>query len=1408
MSADDLLRQSGPINTAEQPLVSLALSGTIVEAWVTEAHIHEQLSQVSTAVIDFACDTPSLDLNGLLGTEGRLTLHGTDGNPGRHFHGLIEHISQTGQDRSHSYYQIQLITRLGLLNYRHNLRIFQQQSVIEIIQTILQEHQIEGDTLSLNLLNSYSPIDYCVQYRETDLAFIQRLMSQNGLYSHVEHNSDHHILHINDNLDAHTRVPASTIPWAKPTGLVHDQALIHTLSSQHAIHTQSSSLSDYNFHKPALSLQHTHSSTQQSHTSGLEHYDYPGHQQEPSGLQQQAQIHQQSHDANQQQLIGTGSARQLQPGYRFDLDNHPDHQANQGYLITSVQQIVRQPQVLNEQSSNEESYSYQGSFTAIPEQIQYQSPVKPKPSVNGVQTAIVTGPEGEEIYTDEYGRVKVQFHWDREGQYNEQSSCWIRVGQSWAGNGYGQVAIPRIGQEVIVDFINGDPDKPIITGSVYHGINRPPYALPENKTRTVFKSKTHQGQGSNEIRFEDAAGQEEVYVHAQKDYNSVTENDKSAQVGNDKSASVGHDETLTVGNDRTRSVGNDETVSVGNDQRLTINNDQFVTIGRNQQVTIEKDKIESVNNHRKESTYANHWRETGGDYGHKVLGSVTREVVDRIVIEADDFTDMAAEELILKGPGGQLKISSSGVELKAKSIKVKSPAISFSRGNASPLTKFTDEKNTGENIQTASESNFADALNSNEQFAGVVNPMESPESAEDVEELPEEILTSKHAWEQYNGLAQKLNAYDFISWSGNIFGYDIPIEAFEKLHDDLKAESVKALEIKVVSGSYAAYDNQEQKILVGKNLIKPVMEDDENAKFKLYHILIEEYGHHIDNLLRNEYSSIGGDAKKDEGAMFAFLMADMAFDRKSDLPFADYEGEYGSGSIALDFSVPYQVFSASEKGSYVELDGKTDDGRYEFFSAGRGDPAHGKYGHQSIEDALKTIGITDEIELLEIYYGNWLRDYSQVVDPKLLELDISVDQSGSKKLKRNTLTRLVEVLAKVEFQKLFNKPDTSAYRLTDSKLGLYLPAEHLDNPRGLEGTTSDPGFRDAYRPVEGAIDSEHWYKNYFEDSIQYIEQELANAVSQGPNANGRRHFGQALHVLEDLYAHSNYIELLLKKIYRERIENHEPVVWSPTRTWTKKVKLPNGEIVEPLVTGTFGAVDTMVSFLSILQKHLAKVKEFKPGERAAGTQIMLILMEEYDLNTAKTIDAALVDLENCKKNIFVCRALEELTNYLFASVMQWIKSLLAYIANEVLMEIPHHQPVMATDPTHTQLAKDHDEHPLHVLAVNCAKSMVAHMGTSMQDAWCGHISTIELQKRARDLFIHPEKLGNNVPEPINYMLHDAGTWADRNIDKVRAANKYTGHIHHAQEELEKIANDSFVIESVKFLKSVKDYLSK
>ena len=346
--------------------------------------------------------------------------------------------------------------------------------------------------------------------------------------------------------DSHTRVPAATIPWAKPTGLAHDQALIHTLSSQHTLQTHRSSLRDYNFHKPALSLQHTISSTQQSYASELEHYDYPGHHAEPAGLQQQARIRQNAHDASQQQLIGTGSARQLQPGYRFNLDNHPDSSANQGYFITSVQQIVRQPQVLNEHSSTEESYSYQGSFTAIPEQIQYQSQTIAKPGITGVQTAIVTGPEGEEIYTDEYGRVKVQFHWDREGQYNEQSSCWIRVGQSWAGNGFGQVAIPRIGQEVIVDFLNGDPDQPIITGSVYHGLNRPPYSLPSNKTRTVFKTKTHQGQGSNEIRFEDAAGQEEVYVHAQKDYNSVTENDKSSQVGNDKSASVGHDETLSA----------------------------------------------------------------------------------------------------------------------------------------------------------------------------------------------------------------------------------------------------------------------------------------------------------------------------------------------------------------------------------------------------------------------------------------------------------------------------------------------------------------------------------------------------------------------------------------------------------------------------------------------------------------------------------------------------------------------------------------------------------------------------------------------------------------------------------------------------------------------------------------------
>jgi len=263
--------------------------------------------------------------------------------------------------------------------------------------------------------------------------------------------------------------------------------------------------------------------------------------------------------------------RRLIPGYLFNIEEHPRSDFNRDYILVRVSHSGTQP---HGEDAIEGHFEYNNEFRCIPGDVTFRPTRKtPRPRVQGTQTAIVTGPSGEEIYPDEHGRVKVQFHWDREGQYDENTSCWIRVSQLWAGKNWGAMWIPRIGHEVIVDFLEGDPDKPIIIGRVYHGDNPPPYGLPDDKTKSTIKSDSSVGGGgSNEIRFEDLKGSEEVYIHAQKDMSEVIENDMSTSVGNDQSLSVAHDRTKSVSNDETTTVTGNRTETVENgNETITIN---------------------------------------------------------------------------------------------------------------------------------------------------------------------------------------------------------------------------------------------------------------------------------------------------------------------------------------------------------------------------------------------------------------------------------------------------------------------------------------------------------------------------------------------------------------------------------------------------------------------------------------------------------------------------------------------------------------------------------------------------------------------------------------------------------------------------------------------------------------------
>jgi type VI secretion system secreted protein VgrG len=445
----------------------------------------------------------------------------------RFWNGIVSRFSQgrgggeEGGDPRFSAYQATMVPWLWLLLLTTNSRIFQKLSTPDIVEKIFKEKGFSD--FKMRLQGTYEPREYCVQYRETDFNFVSRLLEEEGIYYFFEHEDGKHTMIIADAPAEHKPCPRQERAYYQiSAGARLEKDVITGLEAFREIRPVKVSLSDFNFTIPNTSLEANAPSKHKTGHAELEIYDYPGFHESKSEGDRQARLRMEEEEARMTRMAGLSTCRAFTSGYRFTLTGFYRSDMNdKEYVLTSVAHEASQ-----EFHGEGSGLSYNNYFTCIPFEVRFRPRrVAEKPAVHGSQTAIVVGPKGEEIYTDEHGRVKVQFHWDREGKRDENSSCWIRVSQPWAGAGWGSLNIPRIGHEVVVDFIEGDPDRPIITGSVYHGQNRPPYPLPDEKTKSTLKSEsTIGGGGFNEIRFEDKKGKEEIFVHGQKDYNTVVKN--------------------------------------------------------------------------------------------------------------------------------------------------------------------------------------------------------------------------------------------------------------------------------------------------------------------------------------------------------------------------------------------------------------------------------------------------------------------------------------------------------------------------------------------------------------------------------------------------------------------------------------------------------------------------------------------------------------------------------------------------------------------------------------------------------------------------------------------------------------------------------------------------------------------
>jgi type VI secretion system secreted protein VgrG len=498
----------------------------------------------------------------------------------RYFNGYVTRFSQGTIVGKYYEYQMTVNAWLWFLTRTADCKIFQEKTAPEIIKEVFGDHKmaIFEDALS----GSYAKREYTVQYRETDFAFVSRIMEEEGIFYYFEHKDGKHTLKLVDGESGYKKLEnKASIAYYPPGRALHgNEEYIQSFRQAQRIEPGTVATRSFDFANPKADLGVKAQNIQPVQSADYEVFDFQGDYIKTDNGEHLAQVRVDEYHSEFELAEAETNVRDIAVGRLFSLTNAPRKDQEKDYLIISAEWDLRNNTY--EASVNEDA-AYSCRMTVLQSKQQFR-PARstPRPTMGGPQTAVVVGPGGEEIYTDKYGRVKVQFHWDRYGKKNENSSCWMRVSSPWAGANWGGVAIPRIGQEVVVDFLEGDPDQPLIVGRLYNADQMPPYALPGNMTQTGIKTRSSKGGGAanfNEIRFEDKKGSEQVFLHAEKNQDIEVENDETHWIGHDRQKTIDHDEFVNVKNNRTETVGSNEKITVSGNRNRTVAQNEIVSVG-------------------------------------------------------------------------------------------------------------------------------------------------------------------------------------------------------------------------------------------------------------------------------------------------------------------------------------------------------------------------------------------------------------------------------------------------------------------------------------------------------------------------------------------------------------------------------------------------------------------------------------------------------------------------------------------------------------------------------------------------------------------------------------------------------------------------------------------------------------
>lgn len=634
----------------------------------------EGVSQLFSYTLDLLSENAAVDPARVLRTPATVTIELPDGSQ-RYINGVVNRFSQLGQLEGLTFYRAEIVPWLWFLSLSSDCRIFQNLSVTEIVEQVFKD--LGYSTFDIRCAGTYPKREYCVQYRETHLDFVSRLLEEEGIFYFFEHEDGKHTLVLADGPSAVQPCPGQeTARMATHTEAQPDDVIMR-LEREHAVESGKVTLRDYDPLQPSLRLEGTVTGKEKE-----ELYDYPGDFTVLDQGERYARLRLEAHEARQQVVRGAGSCRGMQSGYRFDLKEHYRREVNQAYQILEVRHHSRAGDYRSWDTSPLE---YENEFVCIPHSIPYRPPLQtPRPRVGGHQTAVVVGKAGEEIWVDKHGRIKVQFHWDRLGKKDENSSCWVRVSTVWAGKSWGAIHIPRIGQEVLVEFLDGDPQYPIVIGSVWNGEQTPPYALPGNGTQSGLKSRSSPKGATdtfNELRFEDKKDKEEIFLQAQKDLTVSVKNDEKRTVLHDRITEIKNHDTRTVkeGDDTTTIEKGKQTVTVKQgDQAIAVEKgDQSITIKMGKQtVTLDKGDQQVTLKMGNQTTKAN----KGNITVKAALGKVTIEAMQGIELKVGQSSVKLDQKGITIG-GMMLKLEGKvQTELKGVMTTVKGDAMLTIKG--------------------------------------------------------------------------------------------------------------------------------------------------------------------------------------------------------------------------------------------------------------------------------------------------------------------------------------------------------------------------------------------------------------------------------------------------------------------------------------------------------------------------------------------------------------------------------------------------------------------------------------------------------------------------------------------------------------------------------------------------------